>query len=477
MPHRTTSCPNRRGFHRAAIAAVLAAAGAASAQIQPIGSGSTSVPATVNQATFTIVCAPRKSFTADQAGALPPGHFQVVAHYDGAISGSGPTLGIETLSTTTGLCCTLQLKLAHNNILAQEFALWPGFELTGRVLVNGVIPNGAIDGIAVGLYYRDHAGDRFLLQSSNDSLATAGPNFIGAWPVAWSHAIWDSHLQAAAAANGAALGSVIARRQAQMTLSGAQMLPNGAHTLLKQPILLGDLDADGCVDSDDLTMLLNSPGAKCSTNIGACPVSIGAYTSDRFGALPADRMQVVALYTGATGNPTVTLECRNPVTQQCCDVAITLNPGTIDPVQFAMNGYEPTGRFTISGASPQGEVAFGVYIRESTALGSDRWLLKSSAPGLMAAGPNLLGGWPYDWTEAQWDALLPATAPFQPPTLDSFIVRRQAQVTIAGAQALPDGTYIIPNRRCIDTDLDGDGDVDAFDANILVGNLGINCCK
>lgn len=477
MSLRTSHAFDRRPVHRTAMAAVLATAGAASAQIQPIGSGSTPVPVTVNQATFTVVCAPRKAFTADQAGALPLGRVQVVAHYDGAILGSGPTLGVETINKATGICCTLQLKLAHNNVLAREFALWPGFELTGRVFVGGVVANGAIDGIAVGLYYRDHAGDRFLLQSSGDSLATVSPNFIGAWPVAWSHATWDNHLQAAAAANGAALGSPIARRQAQMTLSGAQMLPNGAYTLLKQPILLGDLDADGCVDSDDLTMLVNSTGPKCGTSIGACPVSIGTYTSDRFSALPADRMQVVALYTGATGNPTLTLECRNPVTQQCCDVAIPLNPGTIDPVQFAMNGFEPTGRFTISGASPQGEVAFGVYVREPAALGSDRWLLKSSAPGLMSGGPNLLGGWPYDWTEAQWDALLPATSPFQPASFDSFVARRQAQVTIAGAQALPDGTYIIPNRRCIDTDLDGDGDVDAFDANILVGNLGINCCK
>lgn len=422
---------------------------------------------------------PQHAFTPDVAGALPAGRLQVVAHYDGNIPTGGVALEVEVRDAATGICCWIIFKVGHNQVIAREYQLPSGHEPTGRFRVSGVAPNGAIDGIAVGLYFRDHSGTRWQLRSRRDSFATVSPNFMGAWPVAWSQADWAARLTAAAAANGPVFAGAAgnpAQVHARMILSGAQMLPDGLHVVPLTPALAGDLDGDGCVDQDDLNIIVNA-GIKCLTNLGACPVAQAVYTSDRFGALPTDRVQVVAMNSSSIATPILTIECRDPITRACCDITIIL-PSTASIVaqDYIMNGFEPTGRFSISGAHPfSAGVAFGVYVREPAGSGGDRWILKSAAP-IAGTTSNFAGVWPFNWSEAQWDALLPATPPFQPATFDSFVARRQAQATLTGAEFLHDGTYTVGNHRCIDADLDGDGDVDAIDAAILAGNLGLNCC-
>lgn len=425
------------------------------------------------------LCFPQHAFTPDVAGALPAGRLQVVAHYDGNLPAAGVSLEVEVRDAATGICCWIYFKIGHNQVIAREHQLPSGHEPTGRLRVSGVAPNGAIDGIAAGLYFRDHSGTRWQLRSIDRSPPTPGPAFMGAWPVAWSQADWAARLTAAAAANGAVFAGAVgnpAQVHARMILSGAQMLSNGLHVMPLTPALAGDLDGDGCVDQDDLNIIVNA-GIKCLANVGACPVAQAVYTSDRFSALPTDRVQVVAMNSSSIATPILTIECRDPITKACCDITITLpSSAAIVAQEYIMNGFEPTGRFSISGAHPlSAGVAFAVYVREPGGIGGERWMLKSAAP-IAGSASNFAGVWPFNWSEAQWDALLPATAPFQPPTFDSFVARRQAQATLTGAEFLHDGTYTVGNHRCIDADLDGDGDVDAIDAAILAGNLGLNCC-
>lgn len=425
---------------------------------------------------------PLACFTVDDAPPMQAGTMQVVGFYDGS-PGTTAVLDIEMIDAASGACCNVRITMPQGTrVYAHEFRMLPGWEPTGRSFVGGVVPNGGIDGVAFSIYVRDHSGDRWLLQSCDDGLAATTPNFMGAWPVAWAESQWDAALSLNGPCfTGPGVLETRRRRQAHGALTGAQLLPNGQHFTPRNPTVLGDLNGDRCVDGTDVDIFLSNPGIKCSSSIGKC--SFGAvmpFTSDRFSALPPDRMQLFTFYDAAVITaPVLTIECRNPTTLQCCDLEVTLPPWLL-AFEFAMNGFEPTGRVTVVNNASGGRLGFAMYGRETAAMGGDRWMMSSSDAGLGAAGGRQFFGIPpYEQSQAQWDNWLSFNgAPFWPPaTFDDFVLRRQAQAATSGAQLLPDGVYMIPNRRCIDADLNGDGMIDASDLNVLIANFGVGCCQ
>lgn len=98
-----------------------------------------------------------------------------------------------------------------------------GNKPTCRVVVDGVVPNGAIDGLAFGFYWKDGQGYYHVLKSSGGP-DTAQSNFIGAWPRAYSDSSWAS-----ATPQLGTCGNC--RHQARMTLYGAQLLLDGSYNL------------------------------------------------------------------------------------------------------------------------------------------------------------------------------------------------------------------------------------------------------
>lgn len=197
------------------------------------------------------------------------------------------------------------------------------------------------------------------------------------------------------------------------------------------------------------------------------------FTPDRFGNLPIDRMQVVAMYDG-TGDATLEINLWNPDTRECCWLEIfPINNKDIVAQEYDMVGFEPTGRFRISGVTPDGVidgVAFGIYMHDAS---GDRWHFRSAAPGQGSAIPNFVGGWPIAWSEAGWDARLPSW--MAGGDFDHFVSRRQAQVALSGAQLLHNGEWGVPTDR-LAGDVNGDGCVNDVDFLLVDSGYGSGCC-
>lgn len=462
-----------RGLYVSAVLALAAAAVPAAGQIGP-GSFQRN-PGLSAGATLQPLCPfPAVPFTPDRFSAVPADRMQIVAHYDGV--GNSARLHIELRNPITNQCCTLSIALpASTRVFASEYVM-NGFEPTGEFSISGAVPNGQVDGVAFGLYQHTAAGERFIIKSRAEQLAIGTPTFVGSWPMAFDELTWDAMLPAGL--GGAGFNGFVARRQAQSTLSGAQLLPNGRHVVrTRSSPIMGDLTGDGCVDQADEQMLLAWMSGPPTASIGLCPTPVMTFTPDRFGALPPDRLQVVAVLDG-NGQSDVIIELWNPATLQTCDLIITTPPaGAIFAQEYQLNGFEPTGTVQLLGLNPNGGldgVALGMYFRD---MNGDRCLMRTDDA---ATGPTFAGGWPVAWTEAQWDAALPATLGTPPGGFDAFVARRQAQSTLAGARFLPAiGVYTLQTCRQVPItppDYNGDAVVDFLDLLILQGWMGQGCC-
>lgn len=206
-------------------------------------------------------------FTSDRFGGLPPDTLQLVVFYDGDY---GPAFGlpltkftVEFWDPATGNCAEIEFEPypIHVEVLTVEVFL-DGFVPTGRVTIANVHPNGALDGIAYGMFWTDTAGKRFLAKSRNMSGSAAGiPDFVGGWPYAYSQAEFDSMFDTIGWGTGyAGYDLFVVLRHAQMIISGAEVLGNGTWGTPGVPTLPGDLNGDGCIDLMDLTIMLSSFG-------------------------------------------------------------------------------------------------------------------------------------------------------------------------------------------------------------------------
>ncbi|MBI5865221.1 MAG: hypothetical protein HZB38_12070 [Planctomycetes bacterium] len=194
----------------------------------------------------------QSGYTSDRFGALPNDHLQIVAYYDG--NGTAD-LDIHLTNPATGACCIITVSGIPNSPFTVQEYVMNGFVPTGKFDVRNVVPNGVVDGIAFGLYWRDTAGARWKLQSRSSATGSGTPNFVGMWPYGWSDATFD-------AAMPTIVDDGFKKQQARVTLAGAQVLGNGTWGI-PTGRFPADTNSDGCVDLLDLTTLLSSFGACC----------------------------------------------------------------------------------------------------------------------------------------------------------------------------------------------------------------------
>jgi hypothetical protein len=420
---------------------------------------------------------PSRTFTADRFGAMLPDRMQIVAHYDG--SGASARLEIELRHVVTGHCCSLTIALpSQSRVFAGEFEMF-GYEPTGDYTVTGAVPNGIVDGVAFGIYGRSTSGERYLHKSRAAGLSLSSPTFMGGYPMAWTELDWDLRLPATLGTPPGGFTGFVARRQAQMTLAGAQLLPNGSFNVpTGRNVIFGDLDGSGCVDTDDLNLWSWNFGLGWLTHTGTCPVAVGTYTPDRWPVVAPDRMQVVAAYDGNGSGAMLDFELWNPTTLTRCTLTVPVPAaGALLAIEYQMNGFEPTGEVEVRGVVTNGGidgVAFGLYFRDAA---GDRCVMRSESN---ASGPDFAGGWPIAWSEAQWDTMLPAGLGTPPGGYDALVARRQAQMTLSGARFLQDGVYrlntcaAVPNYWAMD--VNGDGIIDLMDLQQLMLQMGQGCC-
>ena len=167
------------------------------------------------------------NFTSNRGYAMPNNRLQVAIWYDGNYN---PALTVQVqyhdstgntgLITIGGAASGGALQPYGVKINTREYDLG-GCEVSGIISVSGVLPNGVIDGVAVGMYHKNASGRHRLLQSKGLVTNTAS-DFVGAWPIqlddnnfrTWTPDIGPSTYE-------------VARFQARMAIVGAQYVQDG----------------------------------------------------------------------------------------------------------------------------------------------------------------------------------------------------------------------------------------------------------
>jgi hypothetical protein len=156
-----------------------------------------------------------EDFTYNQGNGMPANELAIAAYYDGnGAASSGiqvfcPGSGNEWI-VLTGLTAGL-----HTFSYDLQDCM-----PTGKIGVRDVVDNGVVDGVAVGMFWKDSAGDAHILRSNE---ARPGQHVLGVWPTGFaSDSSWiDS--QAPQVSGG--------RHILRTILPGAVLLSNGMHRM------------------------------------------------------------------------------------------------------------------------------------------------------------------------------------------------------------------------------------------------------
>lgn len=92
--------------------------------------------------------------------------------------------------------------------------------LTGQFDIAGVTPNGVVDGVAIGVLWRDSAGG-YTMRKSAEAGAVSGADFIGLWPLGFSGATFAERTDH--------ISDPYGREVARAVITGAQLLDNGTY--------------------------------------------------------------------------------------------------------------------------------------------------------------------------------------------------------------------------------------------------------
>lgn len=173
-----------------------------------------------------------RAFASNRGGNLPVGTMQLAAFYDGqqAAPGLPVTLELELQDAQRGSAGWLrvggdrpggQITKFDSGISTWSFELG-SCHLTGRVRVAGVVPDGVIDGLAIGLLHREPSGWR-LLRSVHAEGEPGELAFVGLWPVGMDPSTWGA--RAPQITDGHGMQQLIGM------LTGAAYLPSGESQL------------------------------------------------------------------------------------------------------------------------------------------------------------------------------------------------------------------------------------------------------
>ncbi len=163
--------------------------------------------------------------TSNRFNGLPNNTLQLTATYDG-VSG-GQLLEIEFRHVPSGqktwvVMPALFDRSTRINTFEFDICDWVP---TCRCRISGVVPNGGLDGIAFGMFWKDKDGNYDLLKSRANAPASFAA-FEGAWPISYSSATFDFLTpQLAVCPNGGC------RDQARAMLYGSEVMGNGVHLI------------------------------------------------------------------------------------------------------------------------------------------------------------------------------------------------------------------------------------------------------
>lgn len=153
---------------------------------------------------------------------LSPDTLQVVVFYDGAETGSA-RLGIQVRARggSRHWIWIKRLRKFDRAIETREYAL-KGAVPTGKFRVRGVVPDGVIDGIAFGLFWKDSEGEYHMLKS-NDPSPSEGARFVCGWPLGMNDALFRERTPQ--------ITNPFGRATAKTAICGARLLPEGYYRI------------------------------------------------------------------------------------------------------------------------------------------------------------------------------------------------------------------------------------------------------
>lgn len=154
--------------------------------------------------------------------AVPSGTVQVVVFYDGVdhgevevelglVDGGSLFIGGEAAGGPIGVF--------GDQIATRQFAV-DQCALSGSYTVSGATPNGVVDGVAIGLLWRDADGG-FTMWKSARSHAESRADFVGLWPLGFSRQLFGERTPQITDSFG--------RELAIAAITGAQLVGNGSH--------------------------------------------------------------------------------------------------------------------------------------------------------------------------------------------------------------------------------------------------------
>lgn len=168
---------------------------------------------------------PAKSspLTSNRYSALAPGTAQVVVFYDGNDS-ENLIVELEYLrpNGTVGVLAHTHLAPFNRSIAMEQWNMF-GSKFTGKISVRGTVPNGVIDGVAVGVFFKDHSRAHHVYKTAPLPNPTA--TFFGMWPLGMPIEEFSHKTQ---------VTDPFILQQGYATLSGAALVGDGTFVMAGQ---------------------------------------------------------------------------------------------------------------------------------------------------------------------------------------------------------------------------------------------------
>lgn len=158
--------------------------------------------------------------SSNRYSALPANTLQVIAFYDGK---GTCALSFETVDASGASSWTTikDITKFDTRIITREYSI-EGCTPTGNFVVEGVVADGVVDGLAFGFFWRDARSCYHILRS-NSSVGSTAANFVSAWPLGMNNTVFAPRVPQ--------VTDGYARETALAVISGAKLLANGKHSL------------------------------------------------------------------------------------------------------------------------------------------------------------------------------------------------------------------------------------------------------
>lgn len=156
----------------------------------------------------------------NRSSGLPASTLQIVLFYDGK---STVTFLFETRDGSGNLSWTSVRAIPKfdTQIVTKEYTI-EGCTPTGNFVVEGATPDGVVDGLAFGLFWRDGKNGYHILRSNSDAVSTVAP-YVSAWPLGMNSTVFAT--RAPQVTDG------FSRETALAVISGAKLLASGKYSL------------------------------------------------------------------------------------------------------------------------------------------------------------------------------------------------------------------------------------------------------